>query len=131
MKVLEFKPYTRPTPSVAQRRDIILYVLVAASLIYTTAIGLLVINTRGQVAARNLTQQATIHGLETRQLETETQLTVSTQSLARRLGYDEHDFQSQIDAKSAGFHHQLNAQRNGSSAGAATVPQDGLSELTR
>ena len=86
MNVLEFKPYARTAPSVAQRRDLILYVLVGVTLIYTTAIGLLVMNTRGQIAERNITQQAIIHGLEIRQLETETQLTVSTPSLSATTG---------------------------------------------
>jgi|SRR5271167_288873 len=51
-------------------------------------------------------QQASIHKLPQRQLETQTRLNTSTEALARRLGLDEYDFQSQIEAKSGNFHRQ-------------------------
>ncbi len=89
-----------------KRHNVLLYVLLSVTLIYTTVVLLFVVNTRRQLTEYQMSQQATIHKLEKHQLETETQLTVSTGSLARRLGLDEHDFQSQIDAKSGNFHRQ-------------------------
>ena len=62
--------------------------------------------THKQLARNQASQQAQIQKLLHRQLETQTQLDASTDALAQRLGLDEHDFQSQIDAKAGNFHRQ-------------------------
>lgn len=89
-------------PNVASHypRNFWLYVLMSIALIYTTVVALFAMNTRRLFSENQSCQQATLRKLETQQLETATQVTVSTQALARRLGFDEHQFQSQLDAKS-------------------------------
>lgn len=104
MKVLQFKQQSRKGNSTDLGRDTILYVLLGVTLIYTTVVGLFARNTCEQVAEQQISQKLVVHQLETRQLETETQLTVSTQALARRLGLDEHQLQVRIDAMPGNSH---------------------------
>ena len=79
---------------------------VAVTAIYMIASLVLIVHTRKQLARNQASQQALIQKLLRRQLETQAQLDASTDALAQRLGLDEHDFQSQIDAKAGSFHRQ-------------------------
>jgi len=85
---------------------LMLGVLMTVIFIYMIVSLVLIVHTRKQMAQNQASQQASIHKLLQRQLETQTQLTTSTEALARRLGLDEHDFQYQIEAKSGNFHRQ-------------------------
>ena len=85
---------------------LLLSIFAGVTVIYMTVSLVLIVHTREQVAQNQASQHALIQKLLQRQLETQTQLNASTDALARRLGLDEHDFQSQIDAKSGNFHRQ-------------------------
>src|SRR5271157_2228733 len=85
---------------------LMLSVLLILIFIYMIVSLVLIVHTRKQMAQNQASQQASIYKLLQRQLETQTQLTTSTEALARRLGLDEHDFQYQIEAKSGNFHRQ-------------------------
>jgi len=85
---------------------LMLGVLMTMIFIYMIVSLVLIVHTRKQMAQNQASQQASIYKLLQRQLETQTQLTTSTEALARRLGLDEHDFQYQIEAKSGNFHRQ-------------------------
>ena len=106
MNLVQVEGHNSIDTSSHNQRNVLPYVLLGVTLIYTTIVLLFVVNTRRQLTEHQRSQQATIHRLQARQLETETQLTASTEALARRLGLDEHDFQFQIDAKSGNFHRQ-------------------------
>ena len=106
MRLVQAEEHSGADTSRHDRRNALVYVLLGVTLIYTTIVLLFVVRTRSRTAEHQTSQQAAISKLEKRQLETETQLNTSTQALARRLGWDEHDFQSQIDAKSGNFHRQ-------------------------
>ena len=85
---------------------LVLSVLAAVTVIYMIASLVLIVHTRQQLAHNQASQQALIQKLQRRQLDTQAQLNASTDALAQRLGMDEHDFQSRIDAKSGNFHRQ-------------------------
>lgn len=82
----------------------VLTVFAPVTVIYMIVSLVLIVHTRKQLAHNQASQQALIQKLRQRQLETQTQLDASTDALARRLGLDEHDFQSQINA--GNFHRQ-------------------------
>lgn len=94
------------TTSSNRSNRLVLSVLVTVTVIYMIVSLVLIVHTRKQVAQNEASQQASIQRLLQRQLETQTRLNTSTESLARRLGLDEHEFQSQIEAKSGNFHRQ-------------------------
>jgi hypothetical protein len=66
----------------------------------------LIVHTRQLVVKNEMLQQQIDHKLIQRQIDTQIQLSASTEALARRLGQDEHDFQSQIEAKSGDLRRQ-------------------------
>ncbi|HVN17816.1 MAG TPA: hypothetical protein VMU05_03560 [Dongiaceae bacterium] len=103
LQIEEQNTIGRPSHKV---NNVLLYVLLGITVIYTTVVLLLVVNTRKHLTDNEASQQALTHQLVVRQLETETQLNASTEALARRLGLDEHDFQYQIESKSGNFHRQ-------------------------
>lgn len=94
------------TTSSNRSNQLVLSMLVAVTVIYMIVSLALIVHTRKQLAQNQASQQALIKKLLQRQLDTQTQLNASTDALARRLGLDEHDFQSQIDAKAGNFHRQ-------------------------
>ena len=103
LQIEEHNAIERPSHKVS---NVLLYVLLGITVIYTTVVLLLVVNTRKHLTENEASQQALTHKLVMQQLETENQLNASTEALARRLGLDEHEFQSQIEAKSGNFHRQ-------------------------
>ena len=94
------------TTSSNRSNRLVLRVLVTVTVIYVIVSLVLIVHTRKQAARNQVSQQASIQKLPQRQLETQTQLNTSTEALARRLVLDEHEFQSQIEAKSGNFHRQ-------------------------
>jgi len=94
------------TTSSNRSNRLVLSVLVTVTVIYMIVSLVLIVHTRKQAARNQVSQQASIQKLPQRQLETQTQLNTSTEALARRLVLDEHEFQSQIEAKSGNFHRQ-------------------------
>src|SRR5208337_4686109 len=94
------------TTSSNRSSRLVLSVLVTVTVIYMIVSLVLIVHTRKQLTQNQASQQASIQRLLQRQLETQTQLTASTEALARRLDLDEHEFQSQIEAKSGNFHRQ-------------------------
>lgn len=73
---------------------------------YMIASSLLIVHTRQLMAKDESLQQQINRKLIQRQIDTQIQLSTSTEALAQRLGQDEHDFQSQIEVKSGNFRRQ-------------------------